>query len=137
MDPWTLIAWTSVVLRKPLVGVRIARAARDQLRERIRDHADDPEAVANQVLSRTMLRSGLPLSRGIVRTYGLVLLAASLHPKLRRPALAIFVLGTAWRWRDERVHVADVPLALADDAAYGVGVMKGARRTRSFTALCI
>jgi len=135
VDPWTLIAWTSVVLRKPLVGVRIARAARDQLRERIRDHADDPEAVANQVLSRTMLRSGLPLSRGIVRTYGLVLLAASLHPKLRRPALAIFVLGTAWRWRDERVHVADVPLALADDAAYGVGVMKGAWRTRSFTAL--
>ncbi len=135
VDPWTLIAWTSFVMRKPLVGVRIARAARDQLRERIRDQADDPEAVANQVLSRTMLRSGLPLSRGIVRTYGLVLLAASLHPKLRRPALAIFVLGTAWRWRDERVHVADVPLALADDAAYGVGVMKGAWRTRSFTAL--
>jgi hypothetical protein len=64
-----------------------------------------------------------------------LVLIATLHPKLRRRALALFVVGTAWRWRYSRVRVADVPLAIADDLAYGVGVWRGAWRTRSLRAL--
>jgi len=49
--------------------------------------------------------------------------------------LTLFVIGTAWRWRHQRLHLEDVPLALADDAAYGFGVFQGACRTRSLLAL--
>ena len=134
-DPWTLIAWTSLLARNPMLGVRIANVARDALQERLNDQADDPRALANDVITRTMVRSGAPLSRALVRTYGPVLLLAALHPRLRRPALGVFALGTAWRWRHQRLHLQDIPLAIVDDAAYGVGVFHGAWRSRSLAAL--
>jgi hypothetical protein len=134
-DAWNLVAWLSALVGLPLVGVRIARVARDRLEEKFTEQADEPKALANAIVARTMVRTGGPLSRAVVRTYGLVLLGAALHPRLRRPALTLFVIGTAWRWRHQRLHLEDVPLALADDAAYGVGVFQGACRTRSLLAL--
>jgi len=134
-DMWNVVAWLSVLGGKPVLALRIGRVARDQLRDRLADQADDPTTLANTIVARTMLRSGAPLSRAVVRTYGLALLAVALHPRLRRPALTLFAVGTAWRWRHERVHLLDVPLALADDAAYGVGVLHGAWRERSLAAL--
>jgi hypothetical protein len=82
-----------------------------------------------------MLRAGGPLARGVVRTFGPLVLLAALHPKLRQRALVVFALGTAWRWRRTQFHPSDVPLALADDLAYSVGVAQGAWRHRSLTAL--
>ena len=41
----------------------------------------------------------------------------------------------AHRWRSTRLHVADVPLGVADDVAYGAGVMSGAIQSRSLGAL--
>jgi len=82
-----------------------------------------------------MIRAGGPLARGVVRTFGGALLLAALHPRLRRRALVLFALGTAWRWRHQRPHVTDVPLSVADDLAYGVGVVQGAWQTKSFRSL--
>jgi mycofactocin system glycosyltransferase len=134
-DAWNAVAWLSVLIGKPALALRIARVTRDRLTATLSDQADDPRALANAIVTRTMVRTGAPLSRAIVRTYGLVLLVAALHPRLRRPALTLFALGTAWRWRHQRLHVGDVPLALADDAAYGVGVFQGAWREKSLVAL--
>ena len=44
-------------------------------------------------------------------------------------------MGSAWRWRHEQFHPTDVPFALADDLAYGTGVLRGAVRTRSWLSL--
>jgi len=134
-DAWNLVAWLSVLAGKPPLALRITRVARDQIKEKLADQADSPRELANQILFRTMLRSGAPLSRAVVRTYGPVLLVMAIHPRLRRPALTLFGVGTAWRWRHVRLHAEDIPLAIADDAAYGVGVFTGAWRARSLMAI--
>jgi len=134
-DPWTLLAWFSVLAGQPAIGGRIVRAARNHARVENFETADDPRDVANQVVARNMIRAGGPLARGVVRTFGGALLLAALHPRLRTRALVLFALGTAWRWRHQRPHVTDVPLSVADDLAYGVGVVQGAWQTKSFRSL--
>jgi mycofactocin system glycosyltransferase len=135
VDAWTLLAWTSVLIGRPSVGARIVQSAQSHARERYFQETDDPNDVAKQVVSRNMLRAGGPLARGTVRTFGVVLLVAAIHPRLRRRALVLFAVGTAWRWRHHRLHVTDVPLAVADDLAYGVGVFQGAWRLRTLVPL--
>jgi len=134
-DPWTLLAWTSVLIGKPSVGARIIRSARAHARDQFFQETDNPNEVAKQVVSRNMLRAGGPLARTVVRTFGVVLLVAALHPRLRSRALLLFAAGTAWRWRHHPLHITDVPLGVADDLAYGVGVFHGAARWRTLTPL--
>ena len=134
-DTWTLFAWLSAVVGKPVVGLRIMNAARGQLRARLLATTDDAGTVADELVGRGMVRAGPLLARAAVRTFGIVILLSALHPKLRRRALTLFVVGTAYRWRSTRVRVADIPLGMADDVAYGAGVMSGAVRSRSLGAL--
>jgi mycofactocin system glycosyltransferase len=134
-DAWTLFAWTSALVGKPMVGLRIIGAARDQLRERMLDTTDNADKVAGELVGRGMVRAGGPMARAAVRTFGLAILLSALHPKIRKRALILFAVGTAWRWRSTKLHPTDVPLALADDAAYGVGVVKGAVQSRTLGAL--
>lgn len=134
-DTWTLLAWLSVLASKPAIGARIIRVARRSLRQRLASNTDDPDHVSSEVVTKGMLRAGGPLARSVVRTFGPLVLLAAVHPRLRRKALIVFVLGTAWRWRRTEFHASDVPLAIADDLAYSVGVAKGAWRSKSLHAL--
>jgi mycofactocin system glycosyltransferase len=134
-DTWTLLAWTSALMGKPLVGLRIVDAARDQLRERMLTTTENADRVAGELVGRGMVRAGPLMARAAVRTFGMVILLSALHPKLRRRALTLFVVGTAYRWRSTRVRAADIALGIADDVAYGTGVMSGAVRSRSLGAL--
>jgi hypothetical protein len=118
-----------------MVGLRIIDAARDQLRERMLTTTDNADSVAGELVGRGMVRAGPLMARSAVRTFGVLIVLAALHPKLRRRALLLFVVGTAYRWRSARVRVADIPLGVADDVAYGAGVMSGAVRSRSLGAL--
>jgi mycofactocin glycosyltransferase len=135
VDSWTLFAWTSALVGKPIVGLRIVDAAREQLRERFLATTDNADKVAGELVGRGMVRAGGPLARAIVRQFGLVVLAVAVHPKLRRKALILYAVGTAWRWRSSRVHPSDVPIAIVDDAAYGVGLLSGAVKSRTLKAL--
>ncbi len=134
-DTWTLLTWVSALVGKPMVGLRIIDAARDQLRERMRTTTDNADQVAGELVGRGMVRAGPLMARAAVRTFGVVILLSALHPKLRRRALTLFIVGTAYRWRSARLRTADIPLGVADDVAYGAGVISGAVRTRSFGAL--
>jgi len=134
-DGWTLVAWCATFAGKPLVGARIARVAQRRLRERLEETTDDADQVANELVGRGMIGAGGPLARAIVRNFGAVVLVAALHPRLRRRALVLYCVGTAWRFRSQRPRPADLPLAVADDLAYGVGVLRGAVLTRSLGAL--
>ena len=134
-DSWTLFAWGTVLAGKPSVGGRVARVAHERLRARFAASTDDSQVVAAELVGRGMVGAGGPLARTLVRNFGVVVLASALHPKLRRRALTLFVIGTAWRWRKTRLHVADVPLAVADDLAYGLGTIKGAWEAKTVRAL--
>jgi len=135
VDAWTLAAWSSVLVGKPVIGLRIMNTARDQLRERLRPTTDDADQVARKLVGRGMLRAGGPLARAVVRQFGAVVMLCALLPKLRRRALLLYAFGTAWRWRSSRVRASDIPLAIADDAAYGVGLLSGAVTSRTLLAL--
>jgi mycofactocin system glycosyltransferase len=134
-DPWTLAAWGSLLVGQPLVFVRILAVVRSYAARTYFSNAQNPSAAANEIVLRNMLRAGGPLARSLVRTFGVVVLASALHPRLRRRALTLFALGTLWRWRHSRLHLADVPLAIADDLAYGVGVAQGAWNSKSLRPL--
>jgi len=134
-DTWTLFTWLSALAGKPMIGLRVMDAARKQLRERLLATTDDAGEVANELVGRGMVRAGPLMARAAVRTFGIVIVLSALHPKLRRRALTLFVVGTAYRWRSTRVRVGDIPLGVADDVAYGAGVMSGALRSRSLGAL--
>ncbi len=134
-DTWTLVAWTSVLLGKPALGARIVRGARNHARDAVFQREDNPEHSANEIVARNMVSAGGPLARAVVRTFGLVVLLAALHPRLRQRALALFAVGTIWRWRHRRVHPFDVPLGVLDDLAYGTGVLEGAWREKTVRAL--
>jgi len=58
-----------------------------------------------------MVRAGPLMARAAVRTFGVVIVLCALHRKLRRRALTLFIVGTAYRWRSTRVRVADIPSA--------------------------
>lgn len=134
-DAWTLVAWSSLLTRSPMIGWRIARLVRTTLAQRLEPTSDRPDEVANSIVRASLGRAGGPLARSVVRTYGPLVLVAALHPSGRRRLLALFALGSAWRWRHARVHLNDIPLALADDAAYGLGVWRGAWRAKSLRPL--
>jgi hypothetical protein len=135
VDTWTLLAWTSALAGKPIIGLRVVNAARAQLRQRFLNTTDDASNVATELVGRGMLRAGGPLARAVVRQFGLLVLAVAVHPKLRRKSLILYAVGTAWRWRSSRVRASDVPIAMVDDAAYGVGLLSGAVKSRTLKAL--
>jgi len=135
VDPWTLVAWGTVFIGRPSLGARIISVNSEALIERLEDSADEPEHVAREVVAKGMVKSGGPLARAAVRTFGPLILLFALHPKLRRRVLALFVIGTAWRWRKTQLHPLDVPVAIADDVAYSLGVAKGAIKSRSFATM--
>jgi mycofactocin system glycosyltransferase len=135
VDAWTFAAWASVLAGQPALGARIIASARRHARDSVFAGEDDPDWVASQVITTNMVQAGGPLARGVVRTFGAALLLAALHPRMRTKALALFCLGTAWRWRHRRVDIADIPLGIADDLAYGTGVIRGAWTTKSLAAL--
>ena len=135
VDPWTLVAWGTVFIGRPSLGARIISVNSEALIERLEDSADEPEHVAREVVAKGMVKSGGPLARAAVSTFGPLILLFALHPKLRRRVLALFVVGTAWRWRKTQLHLLDVPVAIADDVAYSLGVAKGAIKSRSLATM--
>ncbi len=107
-----------------------------QIRERLPDDVERTRGLVGSLLSRATIGAGGPIARGLVRTYGPLVLTAALVVRARRRALLLFALGTLWRWRDRgSIDVRDVPLALADDLAYALGVWRGAWRARDATAV--
>ncbi|HWD95690.1 MAG TPA: mycofactocin biosynthesis glycosyltransferase MftF [Acidimicrobiales bacterium] len=134
-DTWTMVAWASVLVGHPTFGARIVNGARRHARDKFFSQQEAPDDVATKVVAYNMMRAGGPLARAVVRTFGVVVLLSALHPRLRARALALFAVGTLWRWRHERLDLRDVPLAIVDDLAYGTGVFHGAWRAKSLQTL--
>ena len=134
-DRWTLAAWGGLLAGSPSLAASVLARALERARRGPLAGLEHPERVAVAVVGGNVARAAGPLARAMVRTYGPALLVATLHPRLRRRALAVLALGLAWRLRGGRVRPLDVPLALLDDLAYGLGVLEGAWRHRSLQTL--
>ena len=107
-----------------------------QIRQRLPANVERTRGLVGSLITRATIGAGGPIARGLVRTYGPLVLAAALARRTRRRALLLFALGTLWRWRDRGpFDVRDVPLALADDLAYALGVWRGAWQSRDATAV--
>ena len=93
-------------------------------------------ALVARLVARAIAGNVGGVARALVRTYAPLLVGAVLVPRLRRRVAVVVAVGTLWRWRGRgRIDARDVPFALADDIAYGVGVWLGAWRERDRTAL--
>jgi mycofactocin glycosyltransferase len=134
-DPGTLLAWAGVVARAPWLTARAFTVVRDSLARRLGATTEHPREVATALVTRSMLLSGGPLARALVRTYGPALLVCALHPRARRRVLGVWMLGTAYRFRSSRPRASDVVLGVADDLAYALGVAVGAWRARSLASV--
>ena len=133
-DRTTAAAWILTWLGQPALAARLLAGAHKRIAAQLPE-ADQPRLLATRLVVRGPLRAGGYLARAVVRTYGATLLVAALHPKLRKRALTLYALGTAWRWRGVRPSPGDVVLGAADDLAYGAGVVKGAVRNRTWAPL--
>ncbi len=121
--------------RLGLAGASTMALARRIDRELTRD-LERRGALVARLCARAVLGGAGATSRSLVRSYGPVLVAAALVPRLRRRVGLVIAIGTLWRWRGRGgFDPRDVPLAIADDLAYGLGVWLGAWRQRDATAL--
>lgn len=135
VERWTVVAWLGALTRAPWLSARALGALRLSLTRQLEGATEDPAGVARALVARSVVGSVGPVARSVVRTYGPLLWLAALHPRLRRRALSVAALGTAWRFRGRRPGPLDLALAVADDVAYAVGVALGAARERSWAAL--
>jgi len=135
VDPVSAAALLGLLFARPALSARVLKVAQRHFAERLPESTVRPERVAHEVVAMGVARAAGPLARALVRSYGPLLLLGLVHPKLRRRLVVVLALGVAWRWRRERFHVADLPLALADDVAYGVGVLSAAVRERTWRAV--
>jgi mycofactocin glycosyltransferase len=119
-----LLSWSAASLARQLDGVTSRGGS---------------EAAARRLAARGTALAAPGLARSAFRTYGPLLVAAAVAlPAVRRPVATLTVAATAVRWwRAGRPtpRVAFVALSLADDLAYGAGVLAGAARSRRLGAL--
>ena len=129
---FTVGAWTATLLGWPVVGAGILAWGSALLARRLDGVVERPGTAAGRLMLRSSLAAGPTLARQVVRSYGPILLAASLVSRRARRASAIAaLLGALGRWRSSGSDldpVAFVGLSLADDAAYGVGLWRGVLR---------
>jgi mycofactocin system glycosyltransferase len=135
VDAWTLASWLALLARRPLRAVVVVLLARRALMSRLPPGQPDAESVANEVVVRGVAGAGGPLARAAVRGYTPAILLATLSRRTRPSALALYVAGTAWRWRRARFRLGDLVPALADDAAYSLGLWAGALHERQLGLL--
>jgi mycofactocin glycosyltransferase len=119
-----VLGWSAASLARQLEGVSVRGGN---------------ESVARQLAARGTALAAPGLARSAFRTYGPLLIVVAIGlPPLRRPIATLTVAATAVRWwRAGRPTpgMAFAALSLADDLAYGAGVVAGVARSRRLGAL--
>ncbi|MEN9645329.1 MAG: hypothetical protein RL238_1998 [Actinomycetota bacterium] len=125
MSGWSLGAWALVALRRPFLAAAFAGGTAVALQRKLRDVPPDAAAL---LALRGHLAAGRQLAKGVTRVWWpLALVLACVVPKARLPLLAACLgpsVVDAVRQRSAQ-PVLDLPLLLADEAAYGAGVWLG------------
>ena len=102
-------------------------------RRYVRQLPDDPE-LARELARFAMWNHSRGLARGLMRSYVPLVMLALMSKRTRRLATIIIGLSFVGRVSSPR-DLRDVPLMIADDAAYSAGVWRGVWRTKSLAAV--
>ena len=125
MSGWSAAAWALVALRRPFLAAAVAAGTTVAL---VRKLADLPARDAALLALRGHLAAGRQVARAVRRVWWPVaVLAALCSRRARLVVLAALVAEPLAQAVGERSTqaLADAPLALADDLAYGAGVWAG------------
>jgi mycofactocin system glycosyltransferase len=134
---WSLAAWGSAAVGRPLVGVGIALGSSAALARKLDGVPDAPREAA-RIAGWGHGHAGLGLAGAASRVWWPLVLPLACVRRLR-PAVVAAMLGpAAWRWwKGDRPAdpVRSVVLRVVDDMSYGVGVWRGVVSHRSARAL--
>lgn len=126
---WTATAWLGIIVGAPSVVVASLGVATGLLWRRLRKRTTAPGKLALITVVRGSLQAGPQLLRQVFRIYGVPLAIGALFLRsLRRPLVVLVAVATLPRWWKQR-HLIDpvsaTALQIAEDLAYGAGVLAG------------
>jgi len=126
---WTAAFWAGILAGAPLVAASSLGIATGLLRRRVKGKSTSPLALALSTVVKGSIAAGPPLLRQVFRTYGVPLTLAALRFRsLRRPLALLIMVAALPRWWKQRKTVDPatvVVLQVAEDLAYGAGVLAG------------
>ncbi|MDO8363745.1 MAG: mycofactocin biosynthesis glycosyltransferase MftF [Actinomycetota bacterium] len=130
LSGWSALVWALVVARRPAVAAGVAAGTVVALRRKL---ADLPASESLRLVGLGHLAAGRQLAEAVTRVWWpLALVAAAVSRRARLPVLAAFVapsLLDAVAGRSTQ-PLADAPLLLAEQMAYGAGVWTGVVQER-------
>ncbi len=126
---WTAAFWLGVLVGLPVVCVSSLAMATALLSRRLTGRTETPRKLAFKTVVKGSVAAGPPLLRQVFRTYGVPLTAgAMLFKSFRRPVVLLIVIASLPRWWKQRQDldpVSVIGLQVAEDLAYGAGVLTG------------
>lgn len=134
-DAWTLLAWCFAIFRRPGLSMTVMDAAQRGLAEQLPADLPDADDVARHIAGLGIVRAGGPLARALLRSYAPLVLLGLFHRRTRTLSLVVVLGGVVHRLRGAAPHVTDIPLALADDTAYSLGLWRGAWQRREWSVV--
>lgn len=137
-SPWTLAAWSAVILRRPGTAALLFGWSWLGLRRALRS-APGGGKLSVRLFAGGALGAARPLASALTRSWGpLTLAAIALLPRLRRRLLLLAAAGMAAEWWERRPGLDPIrysALAAVDDLVYCGGVWEGCIRARRLSPL--
>jgi len=129
VPPWRSSWWSLAVVAAALAGHPVAAVltATTTALPLVRRLSGVPPVAAVRIGLEGHVAAGASFARASVRVWWPPLLLALFVRPTRRPAARLLAAAVAVRWwnRGAPLPVRDIPLAVADDVAYGAGVWVG------------
>jgi mycofactocin system glycosyltransferase len=138
ISPWSALAWSAVILGRPLLGVGVGVCTTAALVPKLRG-LDDPTREAVRIAGKGNLYAGQYVADALRRTWWPLAFVCGVCCRRSRPALvAALVLPPLLERKGRRFSgdaIGYAVLRLLDDVTYGAGVWRGCVRERSIRAL--
>jgi mycofactocin system glycosyltransferase len=138
LEPWTGAALLAAVTGRPRLAVALlAGAAADELHRRTKTGL--PAASAAPALTQRLAWTARTTGSYALQTAAPLALAALLHRRTRTGTAALLLAEPVAAWWSRRAHATDpfrwTATHLAEDVAYGAGVLAGCARARTIAPL--
>jgi mycofactocin system glycosyltransferase len=138
LDRWSAAAWTAAVAVHPVIGAGITAVASGLLARRWRDRPDGTRLALRVAAGGTVAAARGVASATTRPWWPLALTGALVSRRVRRAVVLAAVVPGLVEWATRRPRLDPLrylALRVIDDAAYGTGVWRGARRERTLDPL--
>jgi hypothetical protein len=153
---WSLLVWTLVLARRPVLALTALSASIVVLAGRLRGLVRDPVGVAAQIAGRGTTRAAMPALASLTRAWAPAFVVGLAFRRTRRAAALALLVPALHEWANEQrsqdppdppdpehpLQAAQAAQAaqavafhVADDVAYGAGVWLGCARERTLVPL--